>query len=185
MDINELKAWGISQQIAKIVEDGFSYDEETGEILFTIDDLDALNEALDKKFESLAGIFQMYESKAEALKARSKEILEVSKQYDKKAEHIKNYIDELMTMNEKTKVEVGDKKISYRKSTSGNIVNSEDLMNYINSNGLGDRYLVYKDPTISKKNISDDIKATKQEDGSYSLNIPGFEIVENRNLIIK
>ena len=31
MDINELNGWGISQQIAQIVENGFTFDEETGE----------------------------------------------------------------------------------------------------------------------------------------------------------
>ena len=58
MDINELSGWGISQQIAQIVENGFTFDEETGEVFFTTDDLDALNEALDNKLESLAGIYQ-------------------------------------------------------------------------------------------------------------------------------
>ena len=34
MDINELSGWGISQQIAQIVENGFTFDEETGEVFF-------------------------------------------------------------------------------------------------------------------------------------------------------
>ena len=29
MDINELSGWGISQQIAEIVENGFTFDEDT------------------------------------------------------------------------------------------------------------------------------------------------------------
>ena len=74
MDINELSGWGISQQIAEIVENGFTFDEETGEVFFTTDDLEALQEALDNKLESLAGIYQMYVSKGEALKIRSKDI---------------------------------------------------------------------------------------------------------------
>ena len=81
MDIDELSGWGISQQIAQIVENGFTFDEETGEVFFTTDDLDALNEALDNKLESLAGIYQMYESKADALKARSKEIADRAKSF--------------------------------------------------------------------------------------------------------
>ena len=47
------------------------------------------------------------------------------------------------------------------------------------------KYFNYKEPEISKKNLKDDVLASKQDDGSYSLNIPGFEVTENRNLSIK
>lgn len=186
MDINELSGWGISQQIAQIVENGFTFDEETGEVFFTSDDLDALNEALDSKLESLAGIYQMYESKADALKTRSKEILDRAKSFENKADRLKGYIDSLMKANQKDKLEVGDKKLSYRKSTAANIVDDEALRNYINSSEeYKAKYFNYKEPEISKKNLKDDILASKQEDGSYSLEIPGFELVENKNLSIK
>lgn len=185
MDINELSGWGISQQIAQIIEDGFVYDEETGEVFFTTDDLDALNEALDKKIESLAGVYQMYNSKATALKERGKEVVERAKTFENKAERIKEYINQLMQMNGKTKLEVGDKKISYRKSVAGNITDEVALLKYIDDNNLKDKYLSYSKPTIAKKAIGDDIKATKQSDGTYALSIPGFSIVENNNIIIK
>ena len=186
MDINELSGWGISQQIAQIVENGFTFDEETGEVFFTTDDLDALNEALDNKLKSLAGVYQMYMSKSDALNARSKEIANRAKSFENKANKIKNYIDSLMKANQKEKLEVGDKKLSYRKSLAGNIVNDSELRKHINSDDeYKKRYFVYKEPEISKKNLKDDVLASKQADGSYSLVIPGFEIVENKNLLIK
>ena len=186
MDINELSGWGISQQIAQIVENGFTFDEETGEVFFTTDDLDALNEALDSKLESLAGIYQMYVSKADALKARSKEIAERAKSFENKADKLKKYIDSLMQANNKEKLEVGDKKLSYRKSTAGNIIDDSALRQYINSKDeYKQKYFSYKEPEIAKKNLKDDILASKQDDGSYSLVIPGFEVVENKNLLIK
>ena len=52
MNIDELSGWGISQAIAQVVEDGFVFNEETGEVFFTADDLDKLNEAFDKKIIS-------------------------------------------------------------------------------------------------------------------------------------
>ena len=186
MDINELSGWGISQQIAQIVENGFTFDEETGEVFFTTDDLDALNEALDNKLESLAGIYQMYGSKADALKARSKEIAERAKLFENKADKLKKYIDSLMQANNKEKLEVGDKKLSYRKSVAGNIIDDFVLRQYINSKDeYKQKYFSYKEPEIAKKNLKDDILASKQDDGSYSLVIPGFEVVENKNLLIK
>ena len=167
MDINELSGWGISQQIAQIVENGFTFDEETGEVFFTTDDLDALNEELDNKLKSLAGIYQMYESKADALKVRSKEIADRAKSFENKADKLKNYIDSLMKANQKEKLEVGDKKLSYRKSSVGNVVDDSELRKYINSKDeYKQRYFTYEEPKISKKNLKDDVLASKQEDGS-------------------
>ena len=109
MDINEVSGWGISKQIAQILENGFTFDEETGEVFFTTDDLDALNEALDNKLESLAGIYQMYVSKADALKTRSKEIADRAKSFENKADKLKNYIDSLMKANQKEKLDKAKK----------------------------------------------------------------------------
>ena len=87
---------------------------------------------------------------------------------------------------DKEKLEVGDKKLSYRKSTAGNIIDDSALRQYINSKDeYKQKYFSYKEPEIAKKNLKDDILASKQDDGSYSLIIPGFEVVENKNLLIK
>ena len=91
-----------------------------------------------------------------------------------------------MKANGKDKLEVGDKKLSYRRSTSANVVDDTALRQYINSKEeYKQRYFNYKEPEISKKNLKDDVLASKQDDGSYLLNIPGFEVTENRNLSIK
>lgn len=186
MDINKLSGWGISQQIAQIIEEGFSYDEESGEVFFTTDDLENLNMALEKKIGELSGVYQMYASEAEALKNRAKDVDKNAKVLANKAERIKRYIDSLMQANHKDSMKVGDKTISYRKSVASLITDTDALMAYINSNDeLKEKYLVYKEPEISKKAIADDIKATKQQDGTYTLVIPGFTLVENKNISIK
>ena len=178
MDINELSGWGISQQIAEVVENGFSFDEETGEVFFTTDDLDALQEALDSKIESLAGIYQMYNSKADALKDRAKEVNDRAKSYEKKSERIKDYIDSLMQANGKDKLEVGDKKLSYRKSKATNIFDEGKLKDWINSSDENKaKYFKYKEPEFAKKELGDALKQGET--------IPGVELVENKNLSIK
>lgn len=178
MDINELSGWGISQQIAEIVENGFTFDEETGEVFFTTDDLDALQEALDNKIESLAGIYQMYNSKADALKVRSKEIAERAKSYERKSDRLKDYIDNLMQANGKDKLEVGDKKLSYKKSKATNIFDEDKLKEWINSSDENkEKYFRYKEPEFAKKELGDALKQGEE--------IPGIELVENKNLSIK
>lgn len=178
MDINELSGWGISQQIAEIVENGFTFDEETGEVFFTTDDLEILEEALDNKLESLDGIYLMYMSKSSAFKIRSKDIANTSKLYEKKAERIKNYIDSLMKANGKNSLEIGDKKISYRKSKSTNIFDEGKLIEWINSSDENkEKYFKYKEPEIAKKELGDALKRGEE--------IPGVELIENKNIQIK
>ena len=74
MDIKEMNVWGLTQAIYDIIENGFSYDEETGEVYFTADDLDTLNETLDKKINGICGFIKFADSKLNSLKERKKEI---------------------------------------------------------------------------------------------------------------
>ena len=155
-------------------------DEETGEVFFTTDDLEALQEALDNKLESLAGIYQMYVSKGEALKIRSKDIADRAKSFEKKADRIKEYIDALMKANGKDDkpLEIGDKKLSYRKSKATNIFDEDKLKEWINSSDENkQKYFKYKEPEIAKKELGDALKQGEK--------IPGIELVENKNLQIK
>lgn len=178
MDINELSGWGISQQIAEIVENGFSFNEETGEVFFTTDDLEKLQEALDEKIESLAGIYQMYEAKAKSLKDRGKDIIERAKVFNNKADRIKDYIDTLMKANGKTKLEVGDKRLSYRKSVSSSITDEDALIKWINSSDENkEKYFRYKEPELAKKELTLAVKSGEE--------VPGFELVENINIQIR
>lgn len=186
MNIEELSGYGISKEIAKIIEEGFSYDEETGEVFFTTDDLEALQMALDDKLAQLDGVYLCHLAKIEAMKNRKKEVEKSIKQLENKAENLKKYIDFLMKTNGKTSFEKDDKKISYRKSVSSNIYDEKALREYIKSKDeYEEKYFKISDPEINKKALSDDVKATKQEDGSYALNIPGFELVTNENIQIK
>ena len=49
MDVNEMSGYGISQTIAQIIENGFTINEETGEVLFQSDDLEKLQEEKTRK----------------------------------------------------------------------------------------------------------------------------------------
>ena len=190
MDLDELKGYGIAEQLARVVEEGFSFNEETGEVYFTTDDLDALNMAFEEKIDSLSGLYELYGDRAKSLKERSKDISEKAKRFENKSESIKKYIDSLMKIAEKTKIEVGDKSLSYRKSVSSEVYDEKALREYIEQDE--ERMAAYYKesiPDIKKKEIGDAIKATKEvdEDGNttYSLTIPGFRLVENNNLQIK
>lgn len=178
MDVNEMSAYGISKSIADIIEQGFSYDEETGEVYFQQDDLDSLQEALDKKIDSICGLIKSYEAKAEGFKQRDKEIKATQKRYETKAEKLKKYLDLLLEMNDKKDgMQTENYAVSYRKSSSGEIFDSDALSKYIESKPeLKEKYykVTYE---IKKKELNDDFKNGEE--------IPGFRIVTNRSLQIR
>lgn len=177
MDINEMSGYGISQTIAKIIEEGFTMDEETGEILFQGDDLEALQEALDKKINSICGYIEFCENRADGLKKRKQEIETNQKHYTNKAEHLKRYLNMLLEMNGKTDgMETDDYRVSYRKSTKSEIYDEDALKKYIESKPeLKEKYykVTYE---IKNKELSNDVKT--------GITIPGFRLVENKNLQI-
>ena len=177
MDIDELSAWGISRQILEVVENGYSQDEETGEVFFTTQDLDDLKDALEDKMKSLVGIHEMYKSKSEALKQRSKEIAKSAAVFENKAKYIKDYINNLMVLNGKEKFDAGDRTVSYRKSTKSEIYDEIALRNYIDSSDeLKEKY-IKTTFEYRNKELSDAVKKGEE--------IPGFRLVENKNLQIK
>lgn len=178
MDIKEMSAFGISQTMAQLIENGFVMDEETGEVLFQGDDLTALKEALDVKINSICGAIKYNESKADALKKRKQEIDANQKFFASKAESLKRYLNVLLEMNGKTDGMVTDDyRVSYRKSTKGEIYDEDALIKYIESKPeLKEKY--YKvSYELKNKELSDDTKQGEE--------IPGFRLVENKNLQIK
>ena len=58
MNIEEMKLWGLSNALYDVIENGFSFNEETGEIYFTTEDLDKLEMALDDKLNGICGYMQ-------------------------------------------------------------------------------------------------------------------------------
>ncbi len=185
MNIEDLSGYGIVKTIAEIIEQGFAFDEETGEVLFEHEDLDKLEMALDDKMSSTVGYYNVLCDKVDNLKKRKKEIDYSIKLAEKRVERMKDYLDYLMKANNKTKFEKDEHKISYRKSVASNISDEKALRDYINSDKeLTEKYLKFKEPDINKKAIMEDIKSSKK-DNEYTLEIPGFELIENNNIIIK
>lgn len=179
MDIEEMGIWGLSEAIFKIIEQGFVEDPETGEIIFCGEDLEKLEEAFDKKINNIAGYIKYSEAKVEAFKSRKKDIDALIKLYTNKAEGLSKFLKEYMMAHDKEKLDTDDHKISFRKSKSSNISNIEALMEWINkSQERKDSYLKFKEPEINKD-------ALKKYVISEEVDIPGFEIIENKSLQIK
>lgn len=189
MKPEDLSGYGILKIIADVIDQGFSFDEETGEILFEHDDLDKLEIAFDDKLSSIVGFYNASSDRCDNLKNRKKEIDKSIKMAEKKAERVKEYIDFLMKASNKTKFEKDEHKISYRKSVASEVYDEKALKDFINSSDeYKNKYFKFKDPEFNIKALSDDIKATKtvNDDGEtiYTLEIPGIKMVERENIQI-
>ena len=149
----------INQQIKEAI------DLETGEI---IDEAayDALNIEKEEKLENIALFYKNTMADAEALKAEEKAFAERRKAAENKAASLKRLLDNELAGSPFVTSRVA---IGYRKSTSVNIVNEEELP---------------KDLLVEKVSISPDKKAIGEllKNGET---VSGAELVENKNIQIK
>lgn len=178
MNIDEMSAYGISKAIADVIEQGFSYDEETGEVFFQSQDLDDLQEALEDKINSICGLVEKYNTMADGLKKRKQEIEKTQKRYEAQASNLKKYLDTLLTINGKEDgITVSDYRVSYRKTTKAEVFDEDAFDKYMNENpDLKEKY--YKvSYELKKKELTDDVK-------KEGLEVPGFHLVQNKNIQI-
>lgn len=91
------------------------------------DTLDALDEALEVKTESVLHFRQKFLNDAAALKAEEQRLAARRKVYETKAERLKTYVDESLQVAGINKLETPLYTVSYRASTSVEITDAEAL----------------------------------------------------------
>lgn len=91
------------------------------------DTLEALDEALDGKVESVLHFRQHLLNEAAALKAEEQRLAERRKLREAKAKRLTEYVDECLSIADVKKLETALFTVSYRKSTSVEITNTESL----------------------------------------------------------
>lgn len=168
-----MNLYDIDSTIKQIIEQGFVYDEETGEVFFTSDDLENLEMQLDDKLNNIIGYIKSLNIQAESMKAIKDDYAKRQKSYEKKAENLKKYLDGFMQSNGKEKVESVNGVASYRKSKAVDFYDESLLNEFINEH---QEYATVKiEP--SKSAIKSGIES--------GVVIPGAIIKENKNLSIR
>lgn len=168
-----MNLYDIDSTIKQIIEQGFVYDEETGEVFFTSDDLESLEMQLDDKLNNIIGYIKSLNIQAESMKAIKDDYAKRQKSYEKKAENLKKYLDGFMQSNGKDKVEATNGIASYRKSKAVDIYDSEALQKFIEENQDYASVKIEPNKTAIKEGINSGVV------------IPGAIIKENNNLSIK
>ena len=164
-----MNIYEINKTIEDILEDGFSVDEETGEILFDESDLNALNAEISEKIENVACYIKNLTADISALKEEEKNLSARRKQKERKIESLRDYINYAMGLSGRKSLESPRCKVSYRKSSS---VEVPDV------NALDKDYITEViELKADKTAIKNAIKEGKE--------VAGASIVERQNLQIK
>lgn len=164
-----MNLYQIDKAYLDVIESGFSVDEETGELLFTEEDLDSLQAEYSDKVDNIACYIKDLDSLNDSISKEIKALQERKKWNDAKAERLKGYITSSMKKRGLNKLESARNKVSFRKSTSVQVID-ESLVD--------DEFMKVKiERSVDKKKVSELLKKGQ--------NVAGCMLVENTNIQIK
>lgn len=147
-------------------------DEETGELLFSVDDLEALQMERETALEGIALSVKNKLAEAAAIKAEIDTLTERKTTLEKKAARLKELLAEALAGDKLSTPRVA---VSYR--TSSAVELADDFFEWAIGNPDACAYLRYKNPEPDKKAITDALKAGQE--------IPGAELVKRQTMQIK
>ena len=156
----------ISERIRSVIEEGFSFDEETGEV-FDESDLDALRMELSDKLENVALYVKGLEADAKAIREEEKALSERRKSKERKAERLREYMARTMSDNGIPSIETARCRLSFRRSERVEILDESALpVEYWRAVKQPDRQL-----------IREVLKSGRD--------VPGCDLVEQENLQLR
>lgn len=112
-----MKLYELAQGLEEVINGGMMFDEETGEVLFDSENLDALEMALNEKLESCGCYIKNLEAEAFALDQEAKALQARKKAAVGKVTRMKEYVMRCMEMAGETRLETPKVALSQRKST--------------------------------------------------------------------
>lgn len=172
-----MNLYEIDKNIKEVLENGFSFDEETGEIKFETDDLDKLEIAKEEKINNIIGFVKDLDIQSDNYKKISDEYKKRADSKKKHSENLKKYLSDFLINNDMTdRTEYKNGITSFRKSESLSIENDVDLENYLKGNEEYQKYLKYK-LDFDKTGLKSELKKGAE--------IPFVKIEEKSNLQIK
>lgn len=164
-----MNLYEINKAYQDVLENGFSFDEETGEILFDSESLDLLEDEFKNKVDNIVSFIKNQEVLKDGISNEIKVLNERKKDIDKKIEWLKGYITDSMHIRGMSKMETPRNKISFRLSQSVD-VKDESLID-------GHYFTEKVERKLDKKALLADLKK-----GTH---VEGAELLKKQNLQIK
>lgn len=165
-----MKLYELTRQKQALLDAIAEMDHEDLELSDAIGDtLDALDEAIEAKAEDVASFIFSLEANSTALKAEEKRLSERRRLNDIKIERIKQYLSDMLTDANVSKVNGLKHTVSFRKSQVVDVLDLDTLPESLKR---------------TKTTVEADKTAIKQalEQG---IDVPGALLIDKRNLTIK
>lgn len=113
-----MRLYDIAADYVHVIEGGFIVNEETGEIIFDSDNLDALEAELNDKLEACAIVYKNKQAEADAIDNEINNLKKRKERLSKKSDSLKKYVLACMQMADMKKLETPKVALSTRKSSS-------------------------------------------------------------------
>lgn len=161
--------YDIEKKIEEIITAGFIIDEETGEIMFDHSDLERLEGDYKEKVENIACYDKSLIAMANAIGDEIKALQARKKTLERKSERLEQYLAESLNAREIAKIETARARVSFRKSTSVEIIDEEKIDSKYKKEVV--------ETKVDKKLLTQDLKQGAE--------IEGARLVTNQNIQIK
>lgn len=159
----------INQDYLNLINSSFSIDEETGEILFDEEKLNAINDEFENKVDNIVSLVKEKKALVEARKKEIEALKERNERDLKVIDNLQNYVLSSMTLRDRKKVETARNSVTYRISKSVNIFNEALVPSQFIKEEIK--------TSIDKKAIMESLKNGETVDGCA--------ILEKKNISIK
>ena len=164
-----MNLYEIDKAYLDVIESGFSFDDETGELLFDESMMDQLEGEFNTKIDNICAYIKNQEALKSGISDEIKSLNDRKKSVDRKIDYLKGLITDSMARRDVKKLETPRNKISFRKSVSVNV---------LDENQIDGSYFVEKiERKLDKKTLLADLKNGVEVDGA--------ELLEKQNIQIK
>jgi hypothetical protein len=118
----------LDRAICAVLENGFHVDEETGEVFFEGEDLEALEAERSAKLEAVACFIKNLDAEAAAIKAEETALAARRKAKEAKAERLRAYLANSLQNAGESRFETARCALSFRKSEAVEIMDESLLL---------------------------------------------------------
>lgn len=122
-----MKLYELANAMDAVINGGLVFDEETGEVLFDAESLEALECELDQKLEACGIVIKETLAEAEAIKAEESRLKERRQRKEKEAERLKDYVLHCMEQTGARKIDTARVALSTRKSETVEVLNEASV----------------------------------------------------------
>ena len=164
-----MNLYEIDKAYLDVIENGFSFDDETGELLFDESMMDQLEGEFNTKIDNICAYIKNQEALKSGISDEIKSLNDRKKSVDRKIDYLKGLITDSMARRDVKKLETPRNKISFRKSVSVNVLDESQID--------GSYFVEKMERKLDKKTLLADLKNGVEVDGA--------ELLEKQNIQIK